>query len=315
MIRTLLIIRLKQIYRGLIGIGFFRIVFLLGLMGFLGIMLFTKTSNESTSQYISLGLLVLLLMIQLGRSDKLFLKRHFPGFKSIILTEYIAISTPVLFCLMFHGQWIPTITLFFGLLIIVHLDAPPTGKSLNTKLQDLIPPDCIEWKSGLRKQFFIIVPTWIIAALTSFFIGSVPTVIFILGILTFSFFERCEPYQVLLSYEFAPCKFLLHKVKRQIQLFSVVVMPLIGLYLIFNFDKWYIPVAEFIIFVFLHIYIIMVKYAFYEPNTKSPAAQTFGGIGALGGIIPIFLPLVWSLTIWFYLKSINKLNYYLNDYH
>ena len=36
MIKALLVIRLKQVYRGLIGIGMIRLVFLIGLIGFVG---------------------------------------------------------------------------------------------------------------------------------------------------------------------------------------------------------------------------------------------------------------------------------------
>jgi hypothetical protein len=59
----------------------------------------------------------------------------------------------------------------------------------------------------------------------------------------------------------------------------------------------------------------MTKYAFYEPNIKSPAAQIYVALGALGGIIPVFLPVVWLMTILFYSKSVNKLNFFLNDYN
>lgn len=315
MANALLIIRTKQILRGLVGIGLVRLVFLVGLIGFLGFALFMKASDESSAQYISIGFILLLALVQLRRGDKLFLKSHFANFRFVFLAEYTTLSIPVLFCFLFHGQWISMIELLWGLLIVIHLDLNPQGKSINTKLHGLIPSDCIEWKAGVRKQFFLVVPIWIIAACTSFFIGSVPIAVFVLGFSVFSFFERCEPFQILQSHELGAKKFLFHKVKRQILLFTIIIAPLLGLFLTFHFGQWYIPVVEFLIFIFLHIYVIMTKYAFYEPNIKSPAAQTLGGIGALGVIIPIFLPVVWLLTIYFYVKSVDKLNYYLNDYN
>ncbi len=314
MIKALLIIRLNQTFRNIIEIGLFRMIFLIGLIGFLVFALYIKTAESLASQYISIGFLLLILLIQLQRKDKLFLKSHFSNYKILMLSEYLLLSTPILVCLLIHKQWFSVFELL-GLLIIVHFDLKQKRKSLNTKLQEMIPIDCIEWKAGLRKQFFIIVPIWIIGAITSFFIGSVPIVIFILGISTFTFFERNESSQILLSYELNSQKLLWLKIKRQLQLFFIMVIPLIALFLVFHVESWYIPIVEYIIFCFLHIYVIVTKYAFYEPNTKPIAAQTFGGIGALGGIIPIFLPLVWLLTIWFYLKSINNLNLYLDDYN
>jgi len=315
MIKSLLIIRLKQIFRSLSGIGLIRLLFLSGLTGFAGIALFLKSSEGSAARWIGAGWLLLLLIIQSGRGDKHFLRSHFSGYRFIFLVEYSLLSVPVLFSFLFHGQWIPAIGLLLGLMAVVHLDLKIGRSNLNTRLQKFIPSDCIEWKAGVRKHFFILITIWIIAAATSFFIGSVPVAIFLLGLVIFSFFEQCEPYPVLLSYELSSQRFLLHKIRRQALLFSVLVAPLIGLYLIFHIELWYIPVAEFFIFVSLHVYVITTKYAFYEPNTKSPAAQTFGSIGILGGIIPVFLPAVWVVTIWFYMKSIKNLDYYLNDYH
>lgn len=314
MIKALLIIRLKQVYRGLIGIGLIRLVFLIGLIGFLGLVLYTKTSNNLIAQYISIGFLFFVMLIHLKRGDKLFLKSHFSNYKILLLLEYFLLSIPILACLFIHKQWDALIA-FFGLFIIVHLDVKTTYSSLNTKLQGLIPSDSLEWKAGLRKQFFIIIPIWGIAVITSFFIASVPIAIFILGISTISFFERCEPLQIIWSYELSSKKLLILKVKRQLQLYSMAIIPLIGLFLVFHMNRWYIPIAEYLIFCFLHVYAIMIKYAYFEPNKKSPAAQTLGGIGVLGGIIPVFLPVVWVLTVWFYLKSINNLNYYLDDYN
>ncbi|MDA3867548.1 MAG: hypothetical protein PF489_12485, partial [Salinivirgaceae bacterium] len=254
------------------------------------------------------------MLIHLKRRDKLFLKSHFSDHKILMLSEYIVLSVPFISCFLIHKQWV-ALSELSGLLIIVNLNLKAKHSNLNTKLQKLIPDDAFEWKAGLRKQFFIVVPVWMIAAVTSFFVGSVPIAIFIIGISTLSFFDRCEPFQVLLSYELSSQKLLLLKIKRQLQLFSILVVPLLILFLLFNFDRWYIPIAEYFIFCCLHVYTIMTKYAFFEPNIKSPAAQIFFSIGVVGGMIPIFLPVIWLLTIWFYVKSVDNLNFFLNDYN
>ncbi len=314
MIKALLKIRLKQIYRNINGIGLIRFIVLAGFIGLFGIALYVKTSDKLTSQYISIGFLLLILLIHLKRRDKLFLKSHFSNDKILMLTEYIVFSIPLVCCFLIHKQWI-AISELSALLIIVNLDLKARHSNLNTKLQKLIPDDAFEWKAGLRKQFFIIVPVWIIAALTSFFVGSVPIAIFILGISISTFFEKCEPYQFLWSNELSSKRLLLLKIKRQIQLFSIIVVPLIVLFLLFNFNRWYIPIAEYFLFCSLHIYSIMTKYAFFEPNIKSPAAQVFLNIGGVGLILPIFLPVIWLLTVRFYIKSVNNLNFFLDDYN
>jgi hypothetical protein len=167
----------------------------------------------------------------------------------------------------------------------------------------------------VRQALFILLPLWIIGLFTSFFIGSVPIVLFILGVIPFSFYEKGEPYQMILAYEMGPTQFLFRKIKMQISLFSLLSLPLIAAFLIFHRETWYIPIIEYFIFISLYIYLILTKYAFYEPNRKSPPAQVFGAIGAFSGIIPVFLPLVWLLSIRFFFKSKENLNVYLNDYN
>ncbi len=315
MVIALLKIRFKQLLRGLLELGVLRLVFVLGLLGFLCYALYMKAADKSVSHYISIGFLVLVLLIQLKREDKQFLKSQFFSHKTLLFYEYLVFSVPVFVFLLIHGQWFPLIILLLGLPLIVQLDLKPRRKSVNSKLQRLIPSDSIEWKAGARKHFFIIILIWVLTAATSFFVGSVPVCILILGLLAFGFYENNESLQILLSHELSPNKFLILKAKRLILLFSVLVLPLILLFFIFNFEHWYVVVIEYFAFCFIHIYAIVTKYAFYEPNSKSAAAQIFGGLGFIGGAMLIFLPGVWLLTIYFYIKSVDNLNYYLDDFN
>lgn len=314
MIKTLLNIRWKQIYRALISIGLLRSVFVLGLLMFLLLALFIKSADAVVAQYASIACLVAISAIHLKRRDKLFLKTHFSNWKILMLVEYLLCTVPILISLLIHGQWYALLPLL-GLLVLVYVDFKPRYSSLNTKLQRLIPSDAIEWKAGVRQQFFFLIPVWIIAVGSSFFMPSIPVAMFIIGLSVLSFYESCEPFSMLLAYELDARSLLYLKVKRQFQLYSIAVFPLMVLFMVFHADKWYIPVALYLIFCFLNIYVIMTKYAFYLPNGKSPAAQTFVALGILGGLIPVLLPVVWGLTIWFYIKSLTNLNIYLYDYN
>lgn len=315
MIEALIKIRFKQLYRGIIGIGLIRMIFLIGLLGFVATFMFIHLSKIPNAYYITVVYLLIVTLIHIRRQDKLFLKSHFVNYKLIYLAEYFLIIIPVLFCLVYHFQWILAVSVLVGIGVIVNYDFKPIPRSLNTKIQQFIPHDCFEWKAGIRKTLFLIIVIWIIGLGTSFFIGSVPIVIFIFGIIPLSFYEKGEPYQMILAYEMSTNKFLFYKVKLQIILFSILTIPLMVVFLIFHFEMWYIPVVEYFLFISLHVYFILTKYAFYEPNSKSAAAQLFGSFGAIGTIIAVFIPIVWLLSIWFYFKSREKLNFYLNDYN
>nr|MDA3865190.1 hypothetical protein [Salinivirgaceae bacterium] len=98
MIKTLLKIRLKQIYREISGIGLIRLIVLAGIIGFVGLALYIPASDKSTSQYISIGFLLVVMLIHLKRRDKLFLKSHFSDHKILMLSEYIVLSVPFISC-------------------------------------------------------------------------------------------------------------------------------------------------------------------------------------------------------------------------
>jgi hypothetical protein len=315
MIEAFVKIRLKQFYRGLIGVGLIRIIFLIGLLGFIGFVLFIETSESPDSFYVAGLTSFILFMVQTKRQDKSFLKTNFDRYKLICFVEYLILASVPLIFLLFHSQGIPFLLLIASIYLIIHLDLKSKQRNLNTRLQQLIPSECFEWKGGVRQTLFVLIPLWLIGMGTSFSIGSVPIVLFILGVIPFSFYEKGEPYQMIIACEMRASQFLFHKIKMQITMFSVLSIPLIAAFLVFHPEIWYIPVIEYLIFISLYIYLILTKYAFYEPNSKSTSAQVFGAIGAFGGIIPVFLPVVWLLSIRFFFKSKENLNIYLNDYN
>lgn len=315
MIEALIKIRFKQLLRGLMDIGLIRIIILFGLLGLVAFFLFTQSSKTPNAYYVSGAYLFLITLIHKRRKDKVFIKSHFINYKLIWITEYFILLIPILFCLIFHFQWILAAITLLGLGAIVNFDFKSIRLTLNTKIQQFIPSDCFEWKAGVRKMLIPIILIWITGLFTSFFIASVPIAIFIFGLIPISFYEEGEPYQMILAYEKNSNEFLLYKIKLQIILFSILTIPLILTFLIFHIDMWYITIVEYFLFISLSIYFIFTKYAFYVPNSRSGAAKIFETFGALVIMLPILIPLIWVLTIRFYFKSHENLNFYLNDYN
>ena len=315
MIQAFIKLRFRQILRATKGLGLIRIIVLIVLLALSLASLFMQTEQTPNSFYFTGIYLTIIALIQVNRHDKRFMQIHFSNYKLIFLTEYLLLMLPLFTCLIYNNQRISLISSIVLTSLIINLDLKIRQKSLNTSIQKMIPSDCFEWKGGVRKTLVLIVALWIIGLGTSFFIGSVPIVLFILGILPWSFNEKSEPIQMILAYELGPVKFLRYKIKMQLNLFSILSIPLIIAFILFHPDKWYIPIAEYFIFINSYIYIILTKYAFYQPNNKSTGAQAWVAIGAMGMIIPVFIPVVWFLSIRFYFKSRTNLNFYLNDYN
>ncbi len=311
----LLQIRAKQIFRAFAELGFFRILFMLSLLVFTVFAIYANSHQHIVAQTITFVFCFIVLLIQINRKDKKFLQTNFSKYKYLIYAEYLVLSIPIVICFLINKQYLAILSLNIALPIIPHINISYKRKVTNTKLHLFIPPDSIEWKAGVRKHFYSLITIWILTAIFSFFIAVVPISLFFLGLLALNFFEHCESVEILLSYERKAHKLLILKLSRQIKLFSFLALPLIILFLIFNYEFWYIIVAEYFALLTMNIYIIMAKYAFYEPNSSSVSSKTIGALGTLFSLIPVFMPVVWIMTIWFYLKSIDNLNFYLNDYN
>ncbi len=315
MITSLIKIRVKQISRELQGIGILRFVFLSGLFAFLGFVLFLASRERENAHYLVMANLLVFLLIHVKRKDRHFLITHFSQYRYIFQAEYLLLSAPFSAVLIYHAHLIPLAMLFAGSIVVSFIEYQPQKRSLNTPLQKMIPDELYEWKAGSRKLLFFILPLWIIGLLFSFFTGSVPVIVFILGMSVLGLYETGEPYQMILAFERSPGKFLIRKIQLHIMAFTSVVAPLIVAFVWLHSELWYIAVIEYLLFVSLHIYVILSKYAYYEPNETHPASQTINALGALGVIIPIFLPAVWLFSVVFYFRATNRLNDYLDDFN
>jgi hypothetical protein len=212
---------------------------------------------------------------------------------------------------------IPVILLAFFALIAVSFSKVRLKrgkKTLNTSLQRLIPDDMYEWKSGIRKYFYLIHVFWISGIGASFFVAGIPVSIFMLGLIISAFYEKNESWQILISFEKNPEALLLYKIRNHIFLFLIATLPLALIFMIIHFEYWYIPVIELVMFLSIHIYAIILKYAYYSHNRES-GNTAFLIVGTLLGLIPVTTPVLWILSIFLFYKARFNLNNYLHDYY
>jgi len=279
------------------------------------VFLYLQTSKFPNAMYASTIALLLILMLHTKREDKLFLKINFSSHKWIYFIEYLFVSLGLIAFLLIHNFWDIALLTIAVLGIISQLDLKINRTSYNTRIQKWIPDECFEWKSGVRNLFPIILIIWLFGLIFSFFVGSVPIALFILGIISLNFLEKGEPYQMITAFEKDPNKFLSLKIKQQLAILTVISAPMIIVFQFFHFHLWYVPFIVYIVFCILQVYAILVKYSFYEPNSKSAAAQIFIGIGFVSFMLPVFAPLIILLSLRFYLKAKHNLSYFLNDYY
>jgi hypothetical protein len=278
---------------------------------------FKLTADFSSSCWLVALSLLVFVNIQQKRKDKLFLKTHFQNYKLIYLIEYSFLSSGLFVCLLIRLQWIPLLILLIGLIGIIHLNPNRKVYTINTKLQRMIPDANFEWKAGVRRTFYLFISVWLLGIIFSFSPIGVPAALFVLSIIISSFYDKSEPFIMLSIYEKNSSRFLLYKLKSNLLLFSIVSLPLILAFVLFHPHIWFIPVVIYFIAIILQTYLIFLKYTFYcVSGNLSPEYSVLSLIGLVFGLIlPIFLPIVCILSVYFYFRAQTNLNPYLNDYN
>lgn len=312
---SLLKLHIMQAKRSLAEIGLFRFLFLVGIFALLILALFQALQSGENLEIATGATLFFMLLLQIQRTDKLFLKIHFENHRQLLTVEYLILSFPVLLFLVYFLKWELLLVMIAGTFLIPFMDIKWRSGTQITVFQKWIPDDAFEWKAGVRKMLPLLFIVLIAGLGFSFFTGAVPLAMFVLGVLPIRFFEKGEPVQMLIASEQPASKLILLKFKCHLIIFSLLALPLIMAFLLFHPQLWYIVVAEYFLFVSLHFYFITLKYAFYVPNEKPAAIEIFSTFGAVGIVVPVLLPIVWALTLWMFLRARRNLKPYLNDYN
>jgi hypothetical protein len=228
----------------------------------------------------------------------------------------MALSIPLIICLLLRRQHLTALCLVIcGLGIsTVKINRSKQRKTLNTRLQQYIPSGMYEWKAGVRQYLYVLIIIWLLGLFAAFFVAGIPIAMLMFGVLMFDFYKTNESWQMLLSCQKNAGKFLYFKIKQHLTLFCILILPLLIVFMIFHFEFWYIAVIEFIILLSIHIYSIVLKYAFYS-HSRSVVNPVFLTTGIVIGLIPITTPLLWLFSIYLFLKAQANLHFYLHDYN
>lgn len=271
-----------------------------------------------TAEHPEIGLVLtalVLLAIHLQRMDKTFFELYARRATHIYQIEYMLMVSPLVAMFLAFGFWQISIGIMLIALTVPFIGLKTRSITFNSKLQRLIPASAIEWKSGVRKMLIPLVLVWSVGLLGSYFIPAVPIAILLIGMLVSGFYEKMESLPILLADELSPTRFLRNKIRVSLALFSLLNMPLIMAFTIFHPAQFYIAIAAFVLFGFLLIYAICLKYAFYLPEPGASGNQMLLAIGLMGIFIPFMLPLFLFFIFRFYFKAKSNLNLYFHDFN
>ena len=314
MIVNLIGIRIRQAGREHNQLGLFRVLVLLGIGALTLIFLHSYTSTPEQAAIPVALINSLILWLHLQRKDKSFLRINFKASKWICFIEYLIISIALLFFLFLHHLWYFALLHIIVLIAIAHSDGRKRRIYGSNKIQHLIPDTYFEWKSSMRTMLYLVILIELAALLSSFLTFSIPIALILLGLFFLSVLEKNEPYQMILSYEKNVNSFLWQKIQQQSLMLILFFAPLMVCFTLVHYRLWYLMPILLIVFLLIHLYAVLVKYAFYSPAETSYAAQTYLAIGVISVLIPIFLPALLILLVRFYYKATHTLSFYLRDY-
>lgn len=314
MISTVFLLRLKQTIRLLTQLGVLRSAIVLVILLFGLAALFQATQEPKTSLLVSLLAGAGLFSLHISRIDRQFLSISFSEDRPILLFEYFLVSIPLMVMFVYHGPWSAGLILigFCGIVPLVNFSF--RKRTFTPILIKWIPDPNFEWKAGIRKSFLPLTAVWVVGLGVSFFAGSIPVSMLLIGMMVTNFYDRFESAEILVSSEKNARVFLREKILSHVGIYVLVNLPLVLAFIVFHPQQFYIPIIELALLITLLLYTICLKYAFYVPEPDKRVGQVLIGLGFIGVIIPFFTPVVMLMTLRFYLKAKQNLDLYLHDF-
>lgn len=288
----------------------YRIGFIL-LIVFVLLFLDNIISNQKEA-WISIALFsLLLLQFHITRKDFRFIQVNIKPSILNIQIEYLVYSIPLFIVLSIKLMFLQLIVLIGTVCFIAFIKYNRiTTYSYYTSYVK-IHPQMFEWRSGLKKVFYFFAVIFIISLLlTPFRLVSI-FMLWILSNFISGFFASNESIQLLTVFAMDSRKLIRHKILSTLKYTYLVFVPVLIAYIFFNpADIWFVILFLFNITIYL-IFVIVFKYALYEPGKDFSGNQLIHGISQLSVVIPFLLPLPAILALRFYKKAVLNLNQYL----
>ena len=315
MLKAYFKMRIHQYMRLVLEIGLLRFLILsIGtLLALLFLVAFMKHASDAV--LVSVFTIAILAGFHGKRRDREFLELHVKRFRVLMALEYTVILLPFIVGFIYFGHFIHAAAIIVVAWTLPFLQIRRRQRKQWTPFHRYIPDQMFEWKAGVRKYLVWIVLTYLAGLALSYTIWAVPAALILLGVIVAGFYENFEDLDILMSEESNGSKLLFQKIKRNIQAYTWISLPLILAFVIFNYNQWHLAVIAYLLATSLHIYMIAVKYTFYLPGKPAGSTSIFAGIGAVGILVPVFAPVVWLMTVYFYRRSMVNLENYLHDFN
>jgi len=310
MIIQILKIRIKQTYRVIYSIGFFRIIIVALLFLLLFSFIYSNLQQELNGIIAIIFLIAIVFFIHTKRKDKVFLFTINNNPRLIYLVEYLTFTAPIFIMLLFVKRYDLILYQIVGIsfVALLKISIKLKKENLNNKLLELIPYNCFEIKSGVRNNFYSLISINLIGIIFGFWIGTAPIIIFINTLIFSGFYQICEPRNIIERKEQKINKFILNKIISNLKIFAIIQIPVSTLFLLFNYQHYIILLSILVVSFLFIILSILLKYALYFPNANLRANSIILSIALF------MLPIIFFMILAYYYKANKNLKHYIDDY-
>lgn len=306
---SLLKIRLQQISQESGGLGPIHLIIITAVFAWIEYSLYIAYSNLNTA-LISFGVLLLLLVsLHLSRPDARFLWQQLPRPREKLFGEYWVLSLPFVLPALLGWQFylVPLHALLCYALS--HWQYYRRAKSWYFPwLSKYLPASShLEWLSGIRRFWWALLPlylsSWIFCWLRGFPIVS----LWFFTLFLANFYNEGESLNVLRIQMKSPRAFLVKKIKKAFSLMLILYTPQLVINALIHSDIWYFHLIFLLMQLIALLFLILSKYAIYQPDEKLKGNAVLQGLALMGTLIQYLAPLPVFLCFWYYPRAIRQL--------
>jgi hypothetical protein len=258
-----------------------------------------------------LSLVLLIVMIQVKRSDFRFLRHGTHRVWSVFLSEYLLLVLPLLVLWLVKALWWQTGLVIVSLMFIVFLKPAAVTVSRSFPVLAFLPAGMFEWQAGLRKAGWWVLVLWLAGFVGIIHIGFSIVSMILLTITITAFYSFHEPVMMLFPDDRPSHLFLIEKLLRH-ALFAIFFLG--PAFLSSMFHEGFRMYMAFGLVASLNLiaFSILFKYYHYRPGRMSqahPLATLFACLISL--ILPAALIVAFA-NIFLFSGAIKTLKPYLH---
>lgn len=311
---TLLQLRWWQLRKECRGIGLVYVALLLLLVFVAAVALSGLYRKGLQQALLASGMISLLVLtLQVSRKDKAFVARHMAGGYRNIFVEYLTLTLPFTFSVLFSPYPWLFVLMQIAFFFIARIMVDTRQQVWFGFLSRWIAPRDFEWLSGVRKNFALLLVCYVVA-LGLCWLRIAPLVpLWIITMIVASFYAECEPLHLLKAEHNSPVALLRAKLRRHLALLSIISLPVLLLHILWYPSLVLIGLAFVIAQYVLLSFALLLKYATYRPDTLLTGNSLLLGLMAVSVLIPFLLPVPLLMSIRYYRKAIVHLKSYYHD--